>query len=815
MTSEEILKAEKIIREWFWQPDSWHRKSVVRYYESAPIQPDVLQLVVSYLKQQETDSLFILNKQISLGETWKATDAWFQTSPSDKWAGTESTKIRIYQAFKPKTDESDGPYTVENGCKYRVTHEFHWDVTEIPSLPASSSGINYTLQGVTRDKETGLFSCVVEMRETVQQDVSAYGTSETVFEKRSEEQHLGVKQSSVASTGKKASVSKGKLVRRKVTKNPDCTSDVENETVEEKPASNVEIRVRKTLRGTVTAKKSRNQNSPVSTTGLAVGETRSSEMTPGGLYDNTVETVTAQAAGQIRRDCAKTIFEHADTTVTNMVSAPSDKEAHAAGSGKTYSKSTRKTEEGTFDVTEQSTVETPVSNAVVVRRKTLRGTVSTTTHRNQTSLVDVSEMKVGETRRSEKTPGGRFNNTIETVVPEPAGEIQHDCDKTIFEHRDTSVTNQAEAPADKEAASAGGGKTYRKSTRMTEEGTFDVTEQSTEETPVSNAVVVRRKTLRGTIVRITDRNQQTALTETLKTGETKTSEKTPGGRYNNTTESVMGDAAGQIAAECTRSGTVVHTDRSVENVSSASLSIHVSAAKNTVVKRNAKKTDEGTVDVETETTTYVETLSRATSNYKTEKVVTTVKRHSLTGDVQANLGEASSDPDDKGAFSTRVTEITPIEFDTGWILWDSQTVTSSGTFYYHHGIRVFKNQPLSWLQGARPDKGSNVSIGVNINKLGRCDGSISFTDLYSWKTSGGDDGGSTGGTCTLYEFRSDHTGRRFVRTVTFKTRAYSGSGNDGAERSDKANAICYPGLKLGARTYAVGAPKFGKWSEES
>ena len=142
MTSEDIQKAEAIVREWFWQPDSWHRKSVVRYYESAPIQPDVLQLVIDYLKQQETDRLFILNQELPLGEAWKATDAWFQTSPNDKWAGTDSTKIRIYQAFKPKADESDGPYTVENGCKYLVTHEFHWDVTAIPTLPASSSGVN-------------------------------------------------------------------------------------------------------------------------------------------------------------------------------------------------------------------------------------------------------------------------------------------------------------------------------------------------------------------------------------------------------------------------------------------------------------------------------------------------------------------------------------------------------------------------------------------------------------------------------------------------------------------------------------------------
>ena len=572
MTSEDIQTAEAIVREWFWQPDSWHRKSVVRYYESAPIQPDVLQLVIAYLKQQETDRLFILNKELPLGETWKATDAWFQTSPSDKWAGTESTKIRIYQAFKPKADESDGPYTVENGCKYLVTHKFHWDVAAIPTLPASSSGVNYTLQGVTRDKETGHYSCVIEKRETVQQDVELYDTAKTIFETVQNEQHLGVKQNDVASTGQQASAANGALVKRLLRKNPDCTTDVVNET----------------------------------------------------------------------------------------------------------------------------TIEEPVSGATVEYRKTLRGTVETTTDRNQATAVTASTepLAVGETRRSEKTPGGRFINTVQQVTAEPAGTI-------------------------------------------------------------------------------------------LKS--------------------------------CAKSGNVSHNDVEVENVAAedAPSSDHVVSDKNKVVKQSVRKTEEGTVDVETETTQYSEVTATSTSTFATETAVTTVKRHSTptNNEVAATLGYARAEPDETGAVTSSITEYTPTATDSAWITWDSQTETPSGTFKYHHGVRIFKNQNKTWLQSAKPTGGSNVSINANVNKFGLYDGSIAYTDLYEWNTSGsGTGGGSQAGTYTFYEFKQDATGRRWRRQVTVATRAYYGRGNEGSEAQAAANDIGYPGMHLPGRTYATAAPVPGEWT---
>ena len=445
MTSEEMLNAESIIKEWFWQPDSWHRKSVVRYYESAPIQPDVLQLVIAYLKQQETDRLFILNKELQLGEAWKATDAWFQTSPNDKWAGTESTKIRIYQAFKPKADESDGPYTVENGCKYLVTHEFHWDVAEVPALPASSSGVNYTLQGVTRDKETGLYSCVVERRETVQQDVAEYGTSETAFESRKEEQHLGVKQSSVASTGKKASVSSGTIVRRRVTKNQDCTSDVQNETIKEKSVVGAVVEYRKTLRSTIEIRTDRSQNAQVTKTGLAVGETRRSEKTEGNLWNNTVSKTTKDPVGETGEGCERSALEHRHTNLENLATKPTV-EQPAPAINESLQKSVRRTEDDTWDVTTTKIVYTPKDTGTIISG-TQSARSETKVGVNQPTIPASGVGGINESRRVTAQPNdhGSFSTTEERVVYIPQAKTATGGTTSRQETVETGV-NQVSVP---------------------------------------------------------------------------------------------------------------------------------------------------------------------------------------------------------------------------------------------------------------------------------------------------------------------------------------------------------------------------------
>ena len=536
MTDIEKKKAEAEIAKWFWQPAEGHNfrykyaiRTLTRFYEMVTPAADTLKLVLEYLRTQEIEGpISLLGKKADLGSGWVAKDAWYTTATGDQFANTKQDKVRVYQTLMLAAEDAadgDGPYTVEDGCQYAIDHTFYWNVAELPTLQSSSSGVQYTMQGVTRDGDTGLFSCVIEKRERVQQDVELYDTAKTIFETVQEEQHLGVKADDVATTGQKASSANGVITKRQLRKNPDCTTDVINETTTEEPVSNAVVQYRKTLRGTIQTTTDRNQAAPLTGTGLAVGETRRSEKTPGGRYNNTTEAVTTEAAGEIQKDCAKTIFEHQDTTVTNQLNEPTEKEASAAGSGKTYRKTTRKTDDNTFDVTEQETTEEPVSNAVVQYRKTLRGTIQTTTDRNQEQPLAGTGLAVGETRRSEKTPGGRYNNTTEAVTTEAAGKIVDGLDKETVKSTTFVTTNQATDPGTI-TLTAEVNKSKRKVSRKTDAANWDVEEQETDYTPVQTLKTWTDE--RGTHVYCSYRNQTQPLTPGAPDG---------GGTWTNTTAS--------------------------------------------------------------------------------------------------------------------------------------------------------------------------------------------------------------------------------------------------------------------------------------
>lgn len=486
LTDAEKAAAEQIVLSWNWQVSEGHNyrfkhglHALTRFYESAPMEADEFKLVLRYLSTQDPITLINVNhKGISLDGLWRAKDSWYQTVNGDRFEGSDTNRVRIYQTIVGKDDDTaDGPYLVENGCKYKISHTFFWDVQNLPDLTTgeyvSSSGIQYSLQGVNRDRETGLFSCVIEKRETVQQDIDLYNSAETIFELSQRENHLGVKKDNVDSTGLKASVNNGVLVERVLSKNPDCTTDIDNRMTTEKPVESAVKGWRKTLRGTVETTTDRNQEKSLDGDGLKVGESRQSEKTPGGLYNNTTSLVTNDPAGKIAADCVKTIFEHQHTETKNELNAPETDDVDAAAGGVIKRQSSRETEEGTWDVTTTETTETPVASSVKVYRKTLRGTVETTTDRNQTDPLNSTNMKVGETRQSEKTPGGLFNNTKISLSNEAAGNIAQSCEKAEKEHTDSSVDNQLSKPDSVELTSSNN-VVKSQTARQTEDGSWDV-----------------------------------------------------------------------------------------------------------------------------------------------------------------------------------------------------------------------------------------------------------------------------------------------------------------------------------------------------
>ena len=306
LTQEQIAErdasAKSIVESWYWQAAEGHNyrnanaaKTMTLFYESAPLESDILKLVIEWLRTRTGLTQLVVNHKDMTFETgWDAADAWFATAPGEKWQGTESNRVRIYWVLVQAGDATgDGFHIVEDGCRYKVEHKFFWDVKTVPTLEQSGSGVSYTIQGLTRDRQTGLYSYVIEKRSRIQQDVAEYTSSITQFEEQKVEQHIGVDQQHEASAGQAASVSDGTIVERIEEKNDDCTKNITNRKRIEKEVDDAQVTTQKTLRGKRTRILHRNQTAAHATAKVPAtipdGTTVIQEKTPGKRTDITID----------------------------------------------------------------------------------------------------------------------------------------------------------------------------------------------------------------------------------------------------------------------------------------------------------------------------------------------------------------------------------------------------------------------------------------------------------------------------------------------------------------------------------------------
>ena len=458
LTEAEKATAKAIVSGLLWQPAEGHNyrfrfavRTLTRFCEAVSLQPDEMKLVLEFLRTQEVgaDGISLLNRTVYFGAGWKAKDAWYQTMPGERWGNTESTKVRIYQVLVQPSDDGkdgDGPYLVENGCQYRVEHTFYWDVEELPTCPSSESGVSVALQGVTRDRETGLFSCVIETRTRVQQDVAAYTASETAFLTTKDEQHIGVRAEKVATTGLAAGVSHGKLTRRRLSKNADCTSDIQNETVTEKPVTGAVVEFRKTLRGTSRRQLDRSQSVPLNGKGLKIGEMRRSQMTDGELWDNEMTQTDADAAGTTGKTCARNALSHSDTEVENVVEMPVVENGVPVVNEEIRTEA-RRTDEGTWDVSRTRIAYTPKSTGVLTDG-TVCARTETTVGVNQPKLPADGVGGVNVLRKLSAQPNehGSFSTREEVTTYRPARQATTGGTPTQTETTETGI-HQPSVPA--------------------------------------------------------------------------------------------------------------------------------------------------------------------------------------------------------------------------------------------------------------------------------------------------------------------------------------------------------------------------------
>lgn len=751
MTDIERNKASQIVDSWFWQPAEGHNyryrgalRTLVRFYESASMEPDVLKLVIEYLRDQElTGGISLMNRTVDLGSGWKAMDAWYQTAASEKWAGTESTKVRVYQVLMQAPSEGNvvGPLSVENGCQYLVKHTFYWNVATLPTVAASTSGVSHSLEGVVRDHETGLYSCVYVTRERVQQDVAEYFTAKTIFEEQKEEAHIGVRQQNVASTGKAASVGSGTTVRRKVTKNADCTSDVQNETTIDKQVADASETVVELASGTRTTTEKRNMPGKASTSGLAPGESVKNEKTPSGLWNQTIVKFARDVTVWIGEVCRKTIFAHVHEKTTNVKDKPSFDHVIEAADGKIVEKSVRKTDDG-YIVDEKETQEKPIADAAVEARRTLRGTSRTVTDRNQAAPLAMTDLAVGEQRRSQKTDGGLYDNTRVTTDAQPAGDIGAACERSAGSHTHTTTENLAAKPS-VEVGAQGANRVVRKRASETEQGTWDL---ETTTTTLNPATATATATGPGVV-------------ETVESGINSPGTQTASGGVN-------------------------------EEVS-------VSVTPN----------DHGTASYQKRTRKHLPAATTATSNLPTETRVTVTTQNNTSLQAKAGQGSASATPNGMGGANTQVTEVTPHPVDSGWITWISTNKTVRGTYTYRCQVRVFKNLHSCPVPPAGVNGNLSVGIN-QYGLYDGCMTTSELTEYKERENNGADGGSKTGRLTVERRVWDPKEKAWYKERYSASTRVYYGRGNEGSEAVAAANNKYIPGAHLPPRTYITSEPTY-------
>lgn len=484
--------------QWKYQ---FHEKTLVRYVEEASMDESIVPFILEWLASDDCKDYLQLYGQLVEGE-WTPIRAWYEIS--NKSVGSVRS-VRLYHALTSEPNIPGDVHLVEDGCAYRVTWTNYWRQESVPDATPSQSGVSYRTTNLQRDPDTGLYSYTVERRERVQQDIEEYLVRTTQFEDQGEEVHLGVR-GDLGAGGKQASVSNGRTVTRKVTKNSDCTHDVHNTITQDKAVPEAEVTVQVGVRGTVVTTVNRNMPAPASTDGLEPGESVRNQKTDSKLWNQTIRTHVKGALVKLAEACSATIFAHRHSNTKVQSDDPGFSHAADAGGGKIHTQSVSRTSSGSYRIEESEVTEKPVGDAVVSERMTLAGLTRSVTHRNQTS-PGATPTKVGEGVTNRKTDGGRYDVTLTEEGALGVGKTGEACSRDAFTHHH-SVTNNEKEAVDPETAFETG-RIVRKSSSLTGNGTANNTTDTTTAVPQINKYTYTRAD--GAVVHVIQYKNQSGI----------------------------------------------------------------------------------------------------------------------------------------------------------------------------------------------------------------------------------------------------------------------------------------------------------------
>ena len=274
---------------------------------------------------------------------------------------------------------------------------------------------------------------------------------------------------------------------RRTRRTDDGTFDVESESHYEVPERAAAAEYRRTMQGRRVSVTDRNQTesyAAAAVKGMRLGDVVRVVMNDGRSFDVTRDGAASSASsvGDTGSRCAKTIFRHGHSYLSNRASRPAD-HVPEASDGRTVTRTVRMTDNGTYDVTSEVDQEIAVEEAAVEERRTLRGLRRTVQHVNVTESraadirggLDLG--RLGTVFRVQKTDGGRRNVTVETPVS--SGDdvlVATACSVTAFEHTHSLTRNVPDVGIESSASDilVEERKRFEVRTSKTDEGTVDV-----------------------------------------------------------------------------------------------------------------------------------------------------------------------------------------------------------------------------------------------------------------------------------------------------------------------------------------------------
>lgn len=503
---------------------------------------ECMEEVLAYLTSAAgCTGLFLDGKPLS--DRFLPLSAWYERTT----AANRVETVEVYHALRDKDDaEAFGPVSVRNGCTYLEEHTFYWAVAALPTVPASTSGVNYSLESIRRDEESGLYSCVLVKRTRVQVNVDAYLSHDDQMSERSTAQMLGVRvteklvdgnsaldehgnpmmntvdeQLAAFATGqglKTEGGTGGVVVDIQKTKNDDCTTDVtihntEEQTVEAAEKTETEDRYSKTTR-TVNRSAESAEGLPTWADGTIARVTN--VKTPGGLVDVTTEKTEAKQNVESGNSEVRTIFETRKTE--DKRNATSEAAAENPFSGTLKQVENVYNPDGTINTRVTTTNEQPVATAEQTLTEDRYSKTTRTVDRNIGSAGTLpSTLTTGTIKRvaNVKTPGNLYNVTTETTEAKPSAggtgiESGNSEVRTQFEIRTTE--DKRNATTELSPADAGNGKVTQVENVYNPDGTINTRKTETTEQNVANAEVVHEINALQTVERVLNRGQSGALT---------------------------------------------------------------------------------------------------------------------------------------------------------------------------------------------------------------------------------------------------------------------------------------------------------------